>query len=343
MDDIQRLDGFLDAHDGVITASEAARLGLGAPDLRRLTRSGSLRRVIRGAYLRPDPDPAVEDRCAVVAVLRSQPGRFAASHQSAALLLGLPVPAGDLRRVHVTRRTGTAATRSHETFTVHRCPGVPDAFGSVSGQAVVAPALAVVGTALEAGVRAGIGVADAALRLGLASREEMGAWLGRMRHTPGVTAARFVVDRASPTAESAAESRARLELLALGYRVVPQFTVLDEGGRFVARVDFLLPDLGVVVEVDGQVKYAGAQGRQALVREKRREDAIRALGYGVTRLVWADLARPERVRALVEQARLGVRRSAERIAAEVRQHAQRTGATWDGQVLHPCAPVALVS
>jgi hypothetical protein len=45
------------------------------------------------------------------------------------------------------------------------------------------------------------------------------------------------------------------------------------------------------------VKYARFDGRNALMREKRREDALRALGYRVVRLTWSDLRRPERVLA----------------------------------------------
>jgi len=48
-----------------------------------------------------------------------------------------------------------------------------------------------------------------------------------------------------------------------------------------------------VVEFDGAVKYAGADGRAALVAEKLREDRLRALGYEVVRIVWSDLARPD--------------------------------------------------
>lgn len=64
-------------------------------------------------------------------------------------------------------------------------------YSRAGGLDVVTAALAVVGTAVEAGVRAGIGVADAALRGEVATRAELAGWLGRMRHTPGVTAARF--------------------------------------------------------------------------------------------------------------------------------------------------------
>ncbi|MDQ5839792.1 MAG: hypothetical protein M3537_01290, partial [Chloroflexota bacterium] len=53
----------------------------------------------------------------------------------------------------------------------------------------------------------------------------------------------------------------------------------------------------LVVEFDGAVKYEGAQGREALVAEKKREDLLRQLGHGIVRLVWSDLAVPARVQA----------------------------------------------
>lgn len=46
----------------------------------------------------------------------------------------------------------------------------------------------------------------------------------------------------------------------------------------------------------------GAVIHHALVREKPCEDRLRALGFEVVRLVWADLKRPEHVRSLIEAA-----------------------------------------
>lgn len=40
------------------------------------------------------------------------------------------------------------------------------------------------------------------------------------------------------------------------------------------------------------MKYSGADGRQALVAEKRREDRLRDLGFQVVRVTWAELDRP---------------------------------------------------
>ena len=50
------------------------------------------------------------------------------------------------------------------------------------------------------------------------------------------------------------------------------------------------------------VKYEGADGRAALAAEKRREDRLRALGFEVVRLTWADLDHPEVVDRLVRSA-----------------------------------------
>jgi very-short-patch-repair endonuclease len=57
-----------------------------------------------------------------------------------------------------------------------------------------------------------------------------------------------------------------------------------------------------IVEFDGLIKYGGADGRQALVDEKRREDALRSLGYQVVRLTWRDLYDPGLVDRLIRQA-----------------------------------------
>lgn len=100
-------------------------------------------------------------------------------------------------------------------------------------------------------------------------------------------------------AESPGESRSRLLLLNLGYDPRSQVVVRDPAGNFIGRVDFLLRGTRVVVEFDGLSKYASAE---ELAAEKRRELRLRSAGYTVVRLLWSDLDRPARVRALVEAA-----------------------------------------
>lgn len=85
-------------------------------------------------------------------------------------------------------------------------------------------------------------------------------------------------------------------------RVEPQVEIRDARGKFVARVDLLFRRYRTVVEFDGLVTYGGAGGRQALIDEKRREDALRSLGYQVVRLTWRDLLEPAVVARLVKEA-----------------------------------------
>ena len=68
------------------------------------------------------------------------------------------------------------------------------------------------------------------------------------------------------------------------------------------RVDFLFRAQRTIVEFDGLVKYGGADGRHALIEEKRREDQLRSLGYQVVRLIWRDLHDPSLVMRLVTDA-----------------------------------------
>ena len=111
------------------------------------------------------------------------------------------------------------------------------------------------------------------------------------------------MDLADGLAESPGESWARVIFGLLGLpKVEPQVVIRDRQGHFVGRVDFLFRAQRTIVEFDGLVKYAGADGRQGLIDEKRREDALRSLGYQVVRLTWRDLHDPALVRRLVQDA-----------------------------------------
>lgn len=298
------LRAHLDRHHGVVSARQASELGLTANHLRALVRSGELVRVTRGAYV----DAALVDggtregvhRAKLLAVVVSRGGALAASHQSAALLQGLPVLRSELEPVRVVHTTDRVNTRRHDAFTVHPCPG-REALSDWNGVPTVVPAVAVLGTAMLAGARSGLMAADAALHRRMTTREELHEWLARLAHHPGVALARQVVTQADGRAESPGESLLRSVLQRLGYEVVPQFIVRD-GHTVVARVDFLLPALGVVVEFDGLVKYDGQGGRAALAAEKERERRIRRLGYGVARIVWSDLFDDRRVEAEIAAA-----------------------------------------
>ncbi len=73
-----------------------------------------------------------------------------------------------------------------------------------------------------------------------------------------------------------------------------QHEVRDDEGRLIGIADFYWPDYHHLGEFDGRVKYErllkpGETAGDAVFREKRREDAMRGLAYGMTRWTWQDL------------------------------------------------------
>jgi len=168
------------------------------------------------------------------------------------------------------------------------------------GVLVVNPALAVIQTASCEGLRAGLIAADAALARGLVTTGDLAGALASSGLAGEPARAVAMADGRS---ESPGESWSRLVFAGLALPAPElQAEIRDAGGRLLGRVDFLFRERRVIVEFDGRVKYEGADGRDALFREKRREDALRSLGYQVVRLTWRDLSDPALVSRLVKEA-----------------------------------------
>lgn len=284
--------GLLDlasAQGGAFSAAQAARLGVDAVALSRLAASGGARRVRRGAYVvdrllteRPEERYAAEVR----AVVLSRGPRTHASHHAALAVAGLPLVDCDLRRIDVCSPVARTFTRSG--LTTHPLPaGEPTV--EVRGVRTVSLASAITQVARRC-VRAAVVAGDAALRGDLVVMSDL-----RRR-----AAVERFVELLDARAESPGESITRLLLTSLGWSVESQVSLHDSEG-FIGRVDFLVARR-VVVEFDGLVKYEGAQGRQALALEKRREDRLRAAGNQVVRLTWRDLNDARRVSSMVGDA-----------------------------------------
>lgn len=290
-------------HRQVLTTATATRMGINRERLRAAVRAHQLTRVHRGVYAgRTVLEAATPEQRHLIrarALLAGLPDGLALSHTTAGLAWGLPVLGRVPARVQLIRRESGEHRRT-ACYTIHSAHrGVR--FVAKDGLPLVEPVFAWLGMA-EAGLEAAVVAGDAALRRGLMTPRlagiEVEAWHGR-RGCPVAVAALPLLDGAS---ESVGESRCRLLLLRLGYPVDCQVEVSGSRKPFRARVDFMLRSHAVVVEFDGMVKYDGANSREALVAEKIREDFLRSLGYEVVRLVWADLADPDRVRDLIEAA-----------------------------------------
>ena len=73
-----------------------------------------------------------------------------------------------------------------------------------------------------------------------------------------------------------------------------QIRIIGPDGTIIARCDLGYPQLGVLIEFDGAIKYGkllqpGEGAQDVVVAEKIREDRIRDLGYVVVRVAWAEL------------------------------------------------------
>ena len=117
-----------------------------------------------------------------------------------------------------------------------------------------------------------------------------------MRRMPGLAAVRTVIDQLDGRHESVGETRLAHVFRGIGIAATPQVWVR---GLQDWRVDFMVDGTRVIVEFDGAVKYGGPAGHRALLAEKRREDALRELGFEVVRVTWADLAQPQVIRARI--------------------------------------------
>lgn len=313
------------ARGDVFTRADVLALDLDDRHLRRICRSGEAIRVRRNAYVLgvawegADPTERFAMRTRAVLAAR-QNAHDISSHRSALALHGLPVLdphladvelASDVLRVRRDRGF-RLYPRAISSIDPEVSGATPDELesgrlvgaGSAptgSSHAVPIP-VAVVQTLLGHGLPHALVALDAALHEGRCTTHEVEAVVARLVGAGARSHGYRLIRLSDPRCESVGESRARLVLVELGLDVRSQVAIYDDDGDFVGRVDFLV-DGDVVVEFDGAVKYDGAEGRDALVAEKIREDRLRALGYRVIRLTWADLDRPSYVAGLIRRAR----------------------------------------
>ena len=221
----------------------------------------------------------------VVDLAQTLPADAVISHESAALVHGLPtydVPAA----VRVTHPSGRAMRTSD--LHVHRASLRPQDRRIVDGIPVTSPARTVVDLGRWLPFGAALVTADAALRAGTA-RGQLQDVLRHQWTWPRVRRAMPVVRFADGRSESALESFVRSRFITLHLPLPKlQRNVFGEHG-WVARVDFLFTAYGVAGEADGKVKYLGEE----LWTEKQRQDASEDAGIEVIRWIWRTAHAPD--------------------------------------------------
>ncbi len=284
------------------------KTGLSSRRLRMLIDSGELVKIRHGAYAMKDivaearADPALRHALQVAVVLGTREGGVT-SHQSAARLwrlsqLGAPADETVTLTVPPGPRTGGYA-RSGVVCHPAKLPATQ--VRTLYGLPVTSAARTAVDIARASTFMAGVVVTDSALHERHASKADLRRVLASCQRWPGVARAQRAVEFASPLAESALESCARV---AFREQDLPpptlQAQIIGLNGRFVGRVDFCWQQYRTIAEADGLGKYHS--GEKAIA-ELKRDRLLREAGYEVVHFTWQELfAGPARVAARVRGA-----------------------------------------
>jgi len=258
-------------------------------------RSGEWLRARVGAYVEPlaaAPSSGAQRHLALarlVAIREQLTIPYVLSHESAALIWGLPLlrpPA----QTHLVQRTNP--NRRDAGDVIRHVIDVPNDHRTIHrGHPVTTLERTVVDCALTLGVHGGLVVADAALHVG-ADRARCLAILDGMAGRRGVVVARSLLELADDGAESPGESSARFVLLRAGLPAPEtQIGIRTDLGAF--WVDMGWREWRLLAEYDGRAKYeANGSASEAVVQEKRRQEAIEACGWRVLRITKEDLRAP---------------------------------------------------
>jgi len=299
---------------GCFLRREALALGLDDRALARLVRRGVLVRLRQGCYVPTQlwHDATAAERLVMRtrAVVRVAHGPVAASHHSACGIHGIDLWGVDFDRAHVTRLDGGAG-RVDADATHHEGLCTNEDLVVVQGLQIMRAGRAVLETASLSGVERGLVAADSALRRGLTTVDELRRQQELMLRWPHAQALRIVATLADGRSGSVGESRSRYMMWAGGLPMPTlQYEVYD-GGQLLGVCDFCWPELGLLGEFDGRVKYGrllkpGQDPGDAVFSEKIREDALREVtGFSMVRWTWPDLAAPrvtcERIRRALER------------------------------------------
>lgn len=291
---------------GLTTAVELSAVGIGRRYVAVLVRAERLVPVRRGVYTTAELWESWDDyRDRPLARVRAAEHAITvehvSSHDSAALLHGLPLLRPQDASVHITR-CDMRGTRVQNGVEHHGAAYEETQVVERSGLPTLDVPRTVADLAREHGYRAGLVAADAAMQLGV-TRGQLRAAMSRMAGWPYSLTVAAVVRDADPGAESVGETLAR-ELVAecgLTAEVETQFPVAVGGS--VAWIDLRVGRH--LVEFNGRVKYQSVQLgglrdrelEEVLWDERTRSSLVCGEGFGLTPLIYADFWGERRERA----------------------------------------------
>ena len=276
----------------VFRARDVVAAGLLSPSA---LRSSAWRRLYRGVYadaeLPDGPDLRISGACLVIPSTAVFSGRTAAHLHGATELVDArsPVEVSVPADVRFGPVTG---------LRVRRTLLLPSDVVEVRRRPCTTGTRTALDIARTESLAEAVAALDVLLARGVVDRSGLREALTCLPSRRGAQRARRAVELADPRARSLPESRVRVLLALAGLTAVPQFTVRDRAGGFVARVDLAFPEVKVAVEYDGA--WHGQPGQ--LTRDRRRLNRLTAAGWRVVFVTAADLRDPGAVVARVAEA-----------------------------------------
>lgn len=306
-----RTPHLVPAVDDLILARDCAVAGLSPAQLAR--ESGhKANRVRRGVYSFDVPADAAERYRMRIRAAMAVRGDPIAAGMSAAALLGLPLVGQWPAQVQVL--SGCSSGRRRSGVTELARWGREEVI-IAEGFALTSPADTIVEVARTMPFITALVMVDAAIavdrfgrRAPLATMDEIWeAWERRMPFRGAARAAR-VLEFGRVGAESTLETVSRTTVFELGFPEPElQYRVPIDDGEREAFFDMAWPAFAVAGEADGMAKYfapqfdTGTTAEERLVREKRRDAAVRRVGWNPVHWMWQDAwARDGMCTALLE-------------------------------------------
>lgn len=282
--------------NGILFSRDLIDCGLTTAGIQRLVKNGRLLRLRRGAYARADAATSPRDRYRFfVRASMALGGERVASHWSAAALHRLPLIGAWPATLHITDPHARGGSSSPLT-TTHR-GALDESVTRIDGVQVTTLARTVVDLCRVLAFASAVAIVDEAMRRGFT--------VDRLLEASARAPARYGqrhADRAiafgDARAANAGESLSRARIHELGYAApdlqVP-FTDMRGDHR---EVDFFWTGIRKIGEFDGVHKYTRAEytggepPADVVMREKRREDALRPLVNSFDRWLWSDAIAP---------------------------------------------------
>lgn len=279
-----------------ITVAATLAAGESPRVLQREAKRGALTRVAHGHYLPEDAwraaSPEGRHRVrmwAATASARAAPPVF--SHESAAVILGLPLIGTLPDRPHVTVAPGGGkSTRSVRRTQQHLRD---DEVVEIDGMRLTAPLRTGVDLAASRSLLTGVVVLAQLRRSHLVSADAIAAELARRRPFRGAARVERALALSTAGSDSALESLVVVRCHDLGFEPpVQQLEVPAGGHRY--RVDFAWREGRILAEAEGRAKYVapdllrGRSSADVVWEEKLREDLLREHCDTFIRITWAD-------------------------------------------------------